>query len=101
MVLFIPVLNELSYVPRPYWRGECWENEDVELEHKGVKLCVKRCEKPFSDGVAGHVKLLSNKATFDEQLRKYTELPCLSDMLLLFRSLKLHHQSSAVNPSGR
>jgi len=44
------------------------ENEDVELELKGVKLYVKRGEKPFSDGVTGHVKLLSNKATLDERL---------------------------------
>ena len=76
------------------------ENEDVELELKGVKLYVKRGEKPFSDGVTGHVKLLSNKATLDERLREYTE-PHLSDMLLLFGSLKLHHQSSVVNLSGR
>lgn len=72
----------------------------MELELKGVKLYVKRGEKPFSDGVTGHVKLLSNKATLDERIREYTQLPCLSGVLLLFGSLKLH-QFSAVNPSGR
>ena len=69
------------------------ENEDVELELKGVKLYVKRGEKPFSDGVTGHVKLLSNKTTLDERLREYTEPPCLSDMLLLFGSLIIYTTS--------
>ncbi|RDB18559.1 hypothetical protein Hypma_000304 [Hypsizygus marmoreus] len=44
------------------------ENEDVELELKGVRLLVKRGGKPFSDGMVGHVKLLSNKTNLDERL---------------------------------
>ncbi|KAF8075252.1 hypothetical protein FPV67DRAFT_624457 [Lyophyllum atratum] len=44
------------------------EDEDVELELKGVKLFVKRGDKPFSDGMVGHVKLLSNRTTLDERL---------------------------------
>ena len=44
------------------------ENEDVELELKGVKLFVRRGKKPFSDGMTGHIKLLSNKETLDERL---------------------------------
>lgn len=38
------------------------------MELKGVKLFVKRGDKPFSDGVVGHVKLLSSKTTLDERL---------------------------------
>jgi len=49
-----------------YLTGE--ENEDVELELKGVKLYVKRGDKAFSDGVVGHVKLLSHRTTLDERL---------------------------------
>jgi len=49
-----------------YLTGE--EDEDVELELKGVKLFVKRGDKPFSDGVVGHAKLLSSKTTLDERL---------------------------------
>lgn len=44
------------------------ENEDVELELKGVKLYVKRGSKPFSDGMVGHIKLLSDKETLEERL---------------------------------
>ncbi|KAF5379439.1 hypothetical protein D9615_006515 [Tricholomella constricta] len=44
------------------------ENEDVEAELKGVKLFVKRGNKPFSDGMIGHVKLLSDKTTLHERL---------------------------------
>ncbi|KAF9465611.1 hypothetical protein BDZ94DRAFT_1159842 [Collybia nuda] len=44
------------------------ENEDVELELKGAKLFIKRGNKPFSDGMLGHIKLLSNKSTLDERL---------------------------------
>lgn len=40
----------------------------MELELKGVKLFVKRGDKPFSDGLVGHMKLLSNKTTLDERL---------------------------------
>ncbi|KAF8909236.1 hypothetical protein CPB84DRAFT_1821788 [Gymnopilus junonius] len=44
------------------------EDEDVELEQKGVKLYVKRGDKPFSEGVVGHVKLLSNRTTLEERI---------------------------------
>jgi len=44
------------------------EEEDVELELKGVKLFVKRGNKSFSDGMLGHVKLLSNRTTLDERI---------------------------------
>ncbi|KAF8815429.1 hypothetical protein BYT27DRAFT_7249222 [Phlegmacium glaucopus] len=44
------------------------EEEEVELELKGVKLFVKRGEKSFSDGMLGHVKLLSNRTTLDERI---------------------------------
>lgn len=44
------------------------ENEDVELELKGVKLYVKRGNRPFSDGMVGHIKLLSDKETLEERL---------------------------------
>jgi hypothetical protein len=40
------------------------------LELKGVKLYVKRGDKAFSDGVVGHVKLLSHRTTLDERLRE-------------------------------
>lgn len=41
------------------------------MELKGVKLFVKRGDKPFSDGVVGHAKLLSSKTTLDERLREF------------------------------
>ncbi|KAH9479287.1 hypothetical protein JR316_0007875 [Psilocybe cubensis] len=44
------------------------EDEDVELEQKGVKLYTKRGDKPFSEGVLGHVKLLSNRLTLEERI---------------------------------
>ncbi|KDR80922.1 hypothetical protein GALMADRAFT_1115756 [Galerina marginata CBS 339.88] len=44
------------------------EDEDVELEQKGVKLYAKRGDKPFSDGVVGHIKLLSNRSTLEERI---------------------------------
>ncbi|KAG6917101.1 hypothetical protein DXG01_003921 [Tephrocybe rancida] len=44
------------------------EQEDVELELKGVRMYVKRGDKPFSEGMLGHVKLLSDKSTLDERL---------------------------------
>ncbi|KAJ2928556.1 hypothetical protein H1R20_g8549, partial [Candolleomyces eurysporus] len=44
------------------------ENEDVEQELKGVKLFVKRGNKPFSSGMIGHLKLLSEKSTSTERL---------------------------------
>lgn len=44
------------------------EEEDVELELKGVKLFVKRGDKSFSDGMLGHVKLLSNRTSLNERI---------------------------------
>jgi hypothetical protein len=46
------------------------EDEEVESEIKGVKLYINRGNKGFTDGMAGHVKLLSNKATKCERLRE-------------------------------
>ncbi|PPQ79821.1 hypothetical protein CVT25_002975 [Psilocybe cyanescens] len=44
------------------------EEEDVELEQRGVKLYTKRGNKAFSEGVVGHVKLLSNRSTLEERI---------------------------------
>ena len=44
------------------------EEEDVELELKSVKLFVKRGDKSFSDGMMGHIKVLSNRKTLDERI---------------------------------
>lgn len=44
------------------------EDEEVELELKGVKLFVKRGTKPFTDATVGHIKLLSNRKTLHERL---------------------------------
>ncbi|KAG6865654.1 hypothetical protein C0991_000573 [Blastosporella zonata] len=51
------------------------EQEDVELELKGVKMFVKRGDKPFSEGMLGHIKVLSDKKTQDERLREYSPYP--------------------------
>ncbi|KAG6889766.1 hypothetical protein C0995_014693 [Termitomyces sp. Mi166 len=48
------------------------ESEDVEHEIRGVKLFVKRGDKPFSDGMPGHLKLLSDRTTLDERLCEYS-----------------------------
>jgi hypothetical protein len=48
------------------------EAEDVESELKGIKLYVNRGSKGFSDGMIGHLKLLSNKKTQTERLRELT-----------------------------
>lgn len=45
------------------------EEEEVELEQKGVKLYVKRGDRPFGDGMLGHVKLLSKRTTGEERIR--------------------------------
>ena len=45
------------------------EEEDVELEQKGVKLYIKRGDRPFGDGMLGHVKLLSKRTTGEERIR--------------------------------
>ncbi|KIM39610.1 hypothetical protein M413DRAFT_447085 [Hebeloma cylindrosporum] len=44
------------------------EEEEVELEQKGVKLYVKRGDRPFGDGMLGHVKLLSKRTTGEERI---------------------------------
>ncbi|TFK24548.1 hypothetical protein FA15DRAFT_414450 [Coprinopsis marcescibilis] len=44
------------------------ENEDVEQEIKGVKLFIKRGNKPFASGMVGHLKLLSDRKTLAERL---------------------------------
>ncbi|CAA7265213.1 unnamed protein product [Cyclocybe aegerita] len=44
------------------------EDEDVELELKGVRLFTKRGSKPFAEGVAGHIKLLSDRKTSEQRL---------------------------------
>lgn len=44
------------------------EEEDVHQELKGVKLYIKRGEREFSDGMLGHVKLLSHRQTSAERL---------------------------------
>jgi hypothetical protein len=59
------------------------EDEDVELELKGVKLFIKRGDKNFSDGMIGHIKLLSNKTTLDERLGKF--MACESNPYAYYR----------------
>ncbi|KAF9497835.1 hypothetical protein BDN71DRAFT_1494463 [Pleurotus eryngii] len=44
------------------------EDEVAELELKNIKLFVKRGKKGFSNGMIGHMKLLSNKSTKSERL---------------------------------
>lgn len=44
------------------------ENEDVKMELKGVKLYVKREDKPFAEGMVGHCKLLKDRITLEERL---------------------------------
>lgn len=39
------------------------EDETVEAELKGVKLFVKRGRKEFTDGMYGHIKILTQKST--------------------------------------
>ena len=34
-------------------------------------MFVKRGDKPFSDGILGHIKLLSNRTTLDERIREF------------------------------
>lgn len=59
----------MSYVDYTAVTGE--EGEDVELEQKGVKLFIKRGDKPFSEAIPGHIKLLANRATLEERIRAY------------------------------
>jgi hypothetical protein len=44
------------------------EDENVELELKNVKLYIKRGEKPFTEGIIGHVKVLESKTTLEERI---------------------------------
>ncbi|KAJ3576553.1 hypothetical protein NP233_g366 [Leucocoprinus birnbaumii] len=44
------------------------ENEDVVMDLKGVKLFVKRGDKPFAEGMVGHCKLLKDRTTSEERL---------------------------------
>ncbi|KAF9563590.1 hypothetical protein CPC08DRAFT_721548 [Agrocybe pediades] len=44
------------------------EDECVEAEQKGVKLYTKRGDKPFVDGVVGHIKILSHKETKEQRI---------------------------------
>lgn len=44
------------------------ENEDVEMELNSVKLYIKRGDKPFTEGIVGHFKLLKDRTTLDERL---------------------------------
>lgn len=46
------------------------EGEELEQEIKGVKLFVKRGNKPFASGMIGHLKLLSDRTTQAERLRE-------------------------------
>jgi hypothetical protein len=46
------------------------EGEELEQEVKGVKLFVKRGNKPFASGMVGHLKLLSDRNTKAERLRE-------------------------------
>lgn len=47
------------------------EGEQVEMELKGLKLFVKRGSNAFSEGIFGHIKLLSNLETQEQRLREY------------------------------
>ncbi|EKM81587.1 hypothetical protein AGABI1DRAFT_125958 [Agaricus bisporus var. burnettii JB137-S8] len=44
------------------------ENENVEMDLKNVKLFTKRGDKPFTEGVVGHLKLLADRTTLEERL---------------------------------
>ncbi|KAL0954142.1 hypothetical protein HGRIS_005281 [Hohenbuehelia grisea] len=52
--------------PHAYVSGE--EDEEVETELKHVKLYTKRGKRAFSEGLLGHVKLLSHKTTSERRL---------------------------------
>jgi hypothetical protein len=63
------------------------EDEDVELELKGVKLYVKRGDSAFSEGVIGHVKLLSHRTTLDERLREFFVIYFIHQLSLITGNL--------------
>ena len=48
------------------------ENEIVESGLKGVKLFIKHGSREFTDGLIGHVKLLSSKDSESGRLREST-----------------------------
>lgn len=50
------------------------EDEEVASDIKGVRLYIKRGERDFTSGMLGHVKLLSNKTSENQRLRKLTSL---------------------------
>ena len=54
------------------------ENETVESELKGVKLYIKHGSREFTDGLIGHIKLLSNKDSESGRLREYTPVLCVT-----------------------
>ena len=59
------------------------EGEDVELEQKGVRLFIKRGDKPFSEAIPGHIKLLANRATLEERIRAYPLLRANVTILII------------------
>ncbi|KAF8555682.1 hypothetical protein OG21DRAFT_1602762 [Imleria badia] len=64
------------------------EDETVEAELKGVKLFVKRGRKEFTDGMYGHVKILTRKSTpqkTGDEDPQGTEAETNSRTRLLFR----------------
>lgn len=79
------------------------EEEDVEEEIKGVKLFVKRGNKPFASGMVGHLKLLVDKKTSKERLRASS--PAYSSIcsvfIAVFTDLKMLCQCSDANLSGK
>lgn len=73
------------------------EEEDVQQELKGVKLFIKRGNKPFASGMVGHLKLLSDRKTLKERLR--TSLSLLSPVHA--DRPEVCGQSSDANPFGK
>ena len=71
------------------------ENETVESELKGVKLYIKHGSREFTDGLIGHIKLLSNKDSESGRLREYKPVFCVT----FHRQIGL--QFSAVNRFGK
>lgn len=59
---FLPVRASWRYVLRLGLDLTGEEDENVEAELKGVKLFVKRGRKEFTDGMYGHIKILSQKS---------------------------------------
>lgn len=48
---------------------------------------MKRGNRPFSDGMIGHIKLLSDKETLEERLRKFSSVFATSTPAELISSL--------------